>query len=143
MSDAAAAEAFCELVHLDHLHLFQDFVLSKAKEMSVPELLHLKLELVVEELVVNVCHYGYPDGEGNLEMRCFLEQDVEHSRFCVRLRDWGIPFNPLSKAKPNTELSITDRPIGGLGIFLAEELTDSISYQRKDDCNVLTFGINV
>lgn len=123
---------------LDRLHEFQAFVLGKAEELGLPTETNGKLELVMEELVVNVIHYAYPDGQGELEVCCLLEESV-HSRFCVRLRDWGAPFNPLASETPNTELDVEDRPVGGLGIFLAEEMADSITYERKDDSNVLTF----
>ena len=92
----------------------------------------------MEELVVNVIHYAYPDGQGDLEVHCLLVESV-HRRFCVRLRDWGAPFNPLASEMPNTQLDVEDRPVGGLGIFLAEEMSDSITYERKDDSNILTF----
>lgn len=123
---------------LDRLHEFQAFALSKAEEYGLPTETYGKLELVMEELVVNVIHYAYPDGQGDLEV-CYLLEESVHSRFRVRLRDWGEPFNPLTSEMPNTVLDVEDRPVGGLGIFLAEEMADSITYERKDDSNVLTF----
>lgn len=53
--------------------------------------------------------------------------------------DWGKPFNPLTGESSNTNLSIEERPVGGLGIFLAREMADTIDYERDGDSNVLTF----
>ena len=127
---------------LDRLHDFQDFVLEKAEELGLPTETNGKLELVMEELVVNVIHYAYPDGQGELEVHCLMEESLPR-RFCVRLRDWGAPFNPLASEMPNTELDVEDRPVGGLGIFLAEQMADSIKYERKHDSNVLIFCLDL
>jgi hypothetical protein len=58
VSNSAKSDVLCGPALLDHLHLFQAFVLAKgAQELNVPESLHSKLELVAEGLVVNVSHY--------------------------------------------------------------------------------------
>jgi anti-sigma regulatory factor (Ser/Thr protein kinase) len=49
-----------------------------------------------------------------------------------------VPFNPLDEATPDTNLSIEDRQIGGLGIHLVINMVDDISYRRTADKNVLT-----
>lgn len=123
---------------LDRLQELESFVQTRAESMGVSAGLHGKLALVLEELVVNVMHYAYPDGAGELELCCFLEKHRAQSRFCVRLRDWGRPFNPLTGKTPNTELAVEDRPVGGLGIFLARQMTDSIGYARDGGTNIIT-----
>lgn len=128
---------------LDNLHTLQAFTQEKAKEFGLPVEICTKLELVVEELAVNIIHYAYPDSQGELEILCLLETKESQQAFCVTLRDWGAPFNPLQRELPNTELDIEDRPVGGLGIFLAEKMADSIHYQHKDGCNLLTFCFDI
>ncbi len=124
---------------LDRLQEIQDFVQIRAKEMGVPAGLYGKLALVMEELAVNVMHYAYPDDPGEISIGCQLLEQGKSSRFCVQLRDQGQPFNPLTGQAPDTQLSVEDRPVGGLGIFLAREMTDHISYERDEDSNLLTF----
>lgn len=128
---------------LDRLHELQCFVLKKAKELGLPAKSCGKLELVMEELAVNIIHYAYPDSQGELEIRCLLNEKEQQRCFCVKIRDWGTPFNPLGREMPNTNLEVDDRPIGGLGIFLAEQMSDFIQYKRRGNCNILTFCFDI
>jgi anti-sigma regulatory factor (Ser/Thr protein kinase) len=52
--------------------------------------------------------------------------------------DDGHEFDPLAKEAPDLTLSVEDRPIGGLGIHLLRNLTDGMSYERRDGLNRLT-----
>ena len=123
----------------DSLQELQSYVQARAKALGVPAALYGRLALVMEELAVNVMHYAYPDGQGNIKVGCRLQGSGDNQRFCVQLRDQGRPFNPLTGTTPDTSLSIEERPIGGLGIFLALEMTDSIDYAREGESNVVTF----
>ncbi len=124
---------------LDNLHTFQSFILEKGKEMGVPAELTPRLELVMEELAVNVISYAYPNTQGEIEIHCKLEQHEGRQRFCVQLRDWGVAFDPLSREIEEMNLDVAERPIGGLGILFAGEMTDSLTYKRENDSNVLVF----
>lgn len=124
---------------LEKLKDFQAFVLGWAKDFGLPAEVGGKLELVMEELAVNVINYAYPDGRGDLEIQCLLDENGGKRRFCVKLKDWGAPFDPLNRDTPDTEQDIEERPVGGLGIFLVREMSDSLDYEREGDANVLTF----
>ncbi len=124
---------------LDKLKDFQAFVVGWANNFGLPAEVGGKLELVMEELAVNVINYAYPDGHGDVEIECLLDDSGDKRRFCVKLRDWGAPFDPLTKDDPDTGQDIDERPIGGLGIFLVREMSDSLGYEREGDANVLTF----
>ena len=54
------------------------------------------------------------------------------------ISDDGKPFNPFQLAAPNTEASIEERDIGGLGIHLVKKMFDSVNYQRNIEKNVVT-----
>ena len=90
--------------------------------------------MAVEEAVTNVIDYAYPNGtEGNIDIA--IEADESRIRFI--LTDSGTEFDPTSVSKADTTLSVNDRPIGGLGVFLVRNLMDSINYERTDGKNVL------
>jgi anti-sigma regulatory factor (Ser/Thr protein kinase) len=61
----------------------------------------------------------------------------------VAIEDDGIPFNPLEKETPDTDLPLEERKIGGLGIHLVRNLMDKVSYQRRVDKNRLTLVKNI
>ena len=55
------------------------------------------LHLALEELVVNIVDYAYPDGGNDyLDVEIMRNGDV----ITLRFRDGGIPFNPLKKTVP-------------------------------------------
>jgi len=91
------------------------------------------IELVIEEAVVNVFKYAYPDGDGSVELSC--AGDAES--FLVRISDEGVPFDILAAPEPDLEADIEEREIGGLGCYLIRQLTDRVSYRRDGDRNLL------
>lgn len=127
-----------ELASLEPL---QEFARQQAQTLGLPEENHLKLDLVIEEIVVNVFSYAYPDHIGDIEVECQRQQGP--CRFCVTIRDWGTAFNPLEQEAPDTQLDCDERPIGGLGIFLAKEMTDSLSYRYTGEANEVIIGFNL
>lgn len=98
-----------------------------------------KIRLSVEETVENVVNYAYKEGLGYIEIETKKEDNV----LSIILKDSGKPFNPLAKSDPDITLSVEERPIGGLGIFLCKQMMDDVQYSFKDGCNILTMKINV
>ena len=64
-----------------------------------------------------------------------IEADKGNIRFI--LTDSGAEFDPTGVSKADTTLTVDERPIGGLGVFLVRNLMDSINYERRDGKNVL------
>lgn len=95
----------------------------------------LKLNLAIEEAVVNVMNYAYPAGEkGDVDIEAMIND--EYLVFVIS--DSGTPFDPTAKAEVDTTLSVEERGIGGLGIHLIRQIMDTINYKRVDGKNVLT-----
>lgn len=95
----------------------------------------IRLNLAVEEAVVNVMNYAYPEGTvGYVD----IDMDADEKAVTVILSDTGIPFDPTKKEKVDTTLSAEERPIGGLGIHLVREIMDTIDYAYTDHKNILT-----
>ena len=53
------------------------------------------------------------------------------------IADDGRPFNPFESGPPDTELSLEERPIGGLGVHLVRNVMDRSSYERHGEKNVV------
>ena len=95
----------------------------------------LKLNLAIEEAVVNVMDYAYPAGTVGtvkIEARC------DQGSLDFIISDSGTPFDPTAQKEADTTLTAEERSIGGLGIHLVRQIMDSINYERVDDMNVLT-----
>ena len=54
--------------------------------------------------------------------------DASEGTVTFRMKDKGIPFDPLKKPDPDITLSAEDREIGGLGIFITKKTMDCVSY---------------
>ena len=95
----------------------------------------LKLNLAIEEAVVNVMNYAYPAGtKGDVDIDA--EANDELLKFVIS--DSGTPFDPTTQGEVDTTLSVEERGIGGLGIHLIRQIMDTINYERVDGKNVLT-----
>jgi len=126
---------------LDNLYKFMDVVSRCAKEKGFTQKRINDMELVMEEALVNIFNYAYKDRDntGDVEVTCSIDND---KRFIVDLIDSGIPFNVLSCKEPDLKSDISEREIGGLGVFLMKELADDIQYRREDEKNILRLVIN-
>ena len=98
----------------------------------------MQIDVAVEELFVNIANYAYPDSAGEV---C-IGVDVTDDPMTVTLvlKDSGIPYDPLAKEDPDVKAALEDRQIGGLGIYMAKNSMDSMSYEYKDDQNILTMS---
>ena len=99
--------------------------------LDMPEVFQLNLAL--EEAVVNVMNYAY-EGEGLIKLS--VTSDGQEVVFI--LEDEGKEFDPTKVDDPDITLSVEERQIGGLGIFLVQQFMESVVYCRKDGKNILT-----
>jgi sigma-B regulation protein RsbU (phosphoserine phosphatase) len=120
----------------------QQFMEGAAKEFGIPDDIHLSLNLAVEEAVVNVINYAYPEGTvGEIELNVTNAPvaDLPDSAKAVRftLIDKGKPFDPTTQGEADITSELDERPIGGLGIHLTRSIMDRMEYRREGDSNVL------
>ncbi len=111
-----------------------DHVISTARNENLDQKKLLNIELAMEEILVNICEYAYPDAPGAMEITWIKE--INH--FIIEIKDSGIPFNPLALEKPDILVPLEDRKIGGMGIPLVRNIADDIKYERIKNQNVLT-----
>lgn len=124
---------------LASLEPIRRFVVEEAETAALRGGQMVKLELVLEEVVVNVMRHAYPpDAPGAIEVGCRGEQP---GQLCVQVRDAGRAFDPLSRPEEDLSLGLDERPAGKMGIFLVKRLTQSVSYERSDGLNILTFRV--
>ena len=92
--------------------------------------------VAIEEVFVNVAHYAYGEGEGDVSFDINFDEEAREVTFVMK--DKGTPFDPLAKADPDITLSAEERGIGGLGIFITKKTMDKVEYTYENGENVLT-----
>ena len=112
------------------------FVDQTLESCECPMKIQTAICVAIEEVFVNVAHYAYGDGEG--EMALGIGFDPESREMTFRMTDRGIPFDPLQKPDPDITLSAEEREIGGLGIFITKKTMDTVTYAYENGENILT-----
>ena len=111
------------------------FVEEICEALSFDDMVTMQMNLAIEEAVVNVMDYAYPEGvKGYVDIEVWA--DEQWLTFVIT--DSGKPFDPTTKGEVDITLSAEERDIGGLGIYLVRQMMDSIGYEYKDGHNVLT-----
>ena len=113
-----------------------DYVEQTLQGYDCPLKVQTAVCVAIEEVFVNVAHYAYPDGEGDMTLAIGFDEPTRAITF--RMTDGGVPFDPLQKPDPDITLSAESREIGGLGIFIAKKTMDSLAYAYENGENVLT-----
>ncbi len=124
---------------LDNLYPLLAFVTSCAKRHGAGQERIREIELVMEELLVNIFTYAYPDRPGDVVIVC-RSDDAGSLR--VEIADDGIPFNILTRGEPDIDTAIEERNVGGLGIFFVRRLVKEIGYRREGGRNILTLTLD-
>lgn len=101
--------------------------------------LSFKVNLALEELVINIMDYGFEGGDHEIDITLISE---DH-RLTIEIVDSGKPFDPLTDAPvPDVDAPMEDRPVGGLGVYLVRNMMDDMQYRREGDRNHLTLIAN-
>jgi anti-sigma regulatory factor (Ser/Thr protein kinase) len=126
---------------LDSLTTIREFVKRASAEAGLTKQRAYRLMLAVDEIAANIVIHGYDEAgrQGDIEAGF----DVDDERLRVHLFDRAIPYDPNQHSKPDhLNRPLEDRPIGGLGVYLAREGTDDFLYEFVDDRNHNIFVVN-
>lgn len=115
---------------------FIEFIEQELDKNNCPLRQQMQIKVALEEVFVNIAHYAYPNGDGNV--KTMVGFDDKEKAFTFRLIDEGIPFNPLLRDDPDITLSAEERNIGGLGILITKKTMDSVMYSYENKQNILT-----
>ncbi|MFC1743636.1 ATP-binding protein [Candidatus Riflebacteria bacterium] len=105
-----------------------------SKKYGIPLRVQREMNVVLDELLNNIISYGYKDGKEHL---IDLDIDLQDHDLKIKISDDAMPFNPLKMSKPNTDLSLSARKAGGLGIYIVRNLMDRITYARENEKNII------
>jgi serine/threonine-protein kinase RsbW len=121
----------------ESIALFREFVRTGALEAGIRAQELEKLDLILEEILINVARYAYAPEKGLVEVRYLADGP---GKLRVDVVDCGRVFNPLEAAPPDLSRGLAERPVGGLGVFLVRSMVASIDYRRDADRNILSFS---
>jgi sigma-B regulation protein RsbU (phosphoserine phosphatase) len=110
-----------------------------AEEVGLDFSLTMSLNLAMEEAVVNVMQYAYPQGTKG---KVVISANINGDDVVFVIIDAGVAFDPTTKTEVDVDQIAEDRPIGGLGIHLVRNIMDSIQYERLNGKNILTLRKN-
>ena len=94
------------------------------------------IQLAADEAASNIIEHAYEGVKnGVLEISC----GVKDGAITIIMVDRGKSFDPSAIPPPDFKADLSERKIGGLGIFLMRKLMDEVHYEfRRDKSNVLT-----
>ena len=90
-----------------------------------------QVNVAIDEIFSNIVFYS---GADSATVSCTLEPN----EVIIEFSDNGKPYDPTKNEDPDLTLSVDEREIGGLGIFMVKKTMDDISYEYKDNKNILT-----
>ena len=112
-----------------------EFIEELGNDFSLSPDIVFNLNLVLEEAVVNIINYAYPQEEHE---SIYVSARMHEGSLILVLTDTGKEFDPTAAPEADVTLSADDRQIGGLGIFLIRQIMNEVKYERIEGKNVLT-----
>ncbi len=120
----------------EFLDEIRDFVAQVAHEGGFTEKEIYSLQLAADEAASNIIEHAYQGvSNANLDIAC----DMHGEMIIITMRDTGAPFDPSRVKQPNLKADLSDRQIGGLGVYLMRKLMDQVHYESNSKTgNLLT-----
>jgi len=114
----------------------RDLVAQIAREGGFTEKVIYSLQLAADEAASNIIEHAYEGiSDASIDINCDMEGDL----FVITMRDTGLSFDPSKVKKPDLKADLSDRQIGGLGVYLMRKLMDEVSYASNPKTgNLLT-----
>jgi anti-sigma regulatory factor (Ser/Thr protein kinase) len=96
------------------------------------------IQLAADEAASNIIEHAYEGVKnGVLDVACGVKAEV----ITIIMIDYGESFDPSVVPMPDLKADLSERKIGGLGIYLMRKLMDEVHYEtRRDGSNVLTMS---
>lgn len=125
------------LQSLHHIHEYLEYLYEQTqKKYSLSEKDFFSFRLVIEEVLVNILYYAFP----NQSSPCIIiEFFFAFKKIRVMVKDNGFPFDPLRFTPPIFEKKLENRLIGNVGIQFVKTFSRNIQYHRKEEFNCLSF----
>jgi serine/threonine-protein kinase RsbW len=126
---------------LDSLGSIAEYVMAAAAAAGLDKRASYRLRLAVDEIATNIIVHGHVNAglQGVLELRA----DMDDKTLMIAIEDAGVAYDPRQAPVPDTELPLEQRPIGGLGIYLAIRSVDEFQYEHAGERNRTIFKMRL
>ncbi len=111
-----------------------------AAQYSIPANTQFAMNLCLEEVLSNIVRHGYsskPDQSITIQF-----SSPRQNFFVFTVEDDAPAFNPVVSSVPPVLSAINENPIGGQGIRLLRQFSDSLEYQPTPTGNLLSIGFS-
>ena len=120
---------------IENMNTVTAFVDDFLDQIACPMKSRIQINIVIDEIFGNICHYAYKDSIGAVTVR--VESGNTPKAVFLTFTDNGIPYNPLETEDPDITSSSEERKIGGLGIYLVKKNMDEMKYEYLNQQNRL------
>jgi serine/threonine-protein kinase RsbW len=122
---------------LDSLGSIAEYVMAAAASAGLDKRASYRLRLAVDEIATNIIVHGYANAgrQGVLELRA----DIDDRALTIAIDDTGVTYDPRQAPIPDISLPLEQRPVGGLGVYLAMRSIDEFLYEQLEDRNRTIF----
>ena len=120
---------------IENMNTVTAFVDDFLDQIACPMKSRIQINIVIDEIFGNICHYAYKDSVGAVTVR--VESGNTPKAVFLTFTDNGIPYNPLDTEDPDITLSSEERKIGGLVIYLVKKNMDEMKYEYVNQQNIL------
>jgi len=110
---------------LENLGAIRRFVQEAAAALETDPAVIPDVLLAVDEAATNIIIHGYRGRSGLVELEVSRADDA----LVIRLHDRATPFDPTEVPPPDLTLPLEQRPVGGMGIYLMQQLMDEVTYR--------------
>jgi len=119
-----------------YLDDIRDLVGDAARQVGFSEKEIYSIQLAADEASTNIIEHAYAGMKGGkIEVEC----TVNENELKIVMRDKGKSFDPSSVPEPNVKADLSQRKIGGLGMYLMRQLMDEVTYETSSETgNILT-----
>lgn len=126
---------------VENIPVVTAFVDEQLEILGCPIKAQMQIDIAIDELFGNIAQYAYNPEIGSATVRVEVSEDP--LAVIITFIDGGMPYDPLKADDPDITLSVEDRPLGGLGIYMVKKSMDEIMYEYKDGKNILSIKKNL
>jgi len=122
--------------NFDNLDEIRELVGDAARQVGFSDKEIYAIQLAADEASSNIIEHAYAGVKGG---KLEIDLIISDKELKIMMRDHGKSFDPSSVPEPNVKADLSERKIGGLGMYLMRKLMDEVSYESSPETgNLLT-----